>query len=844
MRTELPSGTVTFLFTDIAGSTRLLKDVGPEAYARELAVHRTILRAGFEEHGGVEVDTQGDAFFVAFGTAAGAVAAAGAGQRALHAGPIVVRMGLHTGAPSVTPEGYVGIDVHRGARIAALAHGGQVLMSAPTAALLEDEPLLDLGLHRLKDFDAPAQLFQLGAEQFPPVRTPGAVDLPTPITPFLGRERELFAAAALWLDRGSRVLTIVGPGGTGKTRFAIELARFLAEQADGGSVFVPLAPVRDPALVVPLIAERVGASGDSAGAIATRLGDRRTHVVLDNLEQLLPDAAKPLSELLSAAPSLHILATSREPLHVSGETEFDLQPMDEADAIALFLERAQAIRPEIADAAPVRELIHRLDRLPLAIELAAARVKLLGPEQLLERIGQRLDLLKGGRDADVRHATLRATIAWSYDLLVADEQLLFARLAIFRGGSTLADAERICDAEVETVGSLLDKSLLRRRTEPDGTDRFWMLETIGEFARECLAATGEEATLRRRQADQLIALADRAGTRAVIERPQRWDFDSIAPEIDNVRAVLEWAAITDPARGLHLAAWLEAYWVVRDPVEGTRWLGSLLERAPNADPILRAHAMRALGGVNDIFGRPDDAAPWYRQSLELFVEHGAGPQAAHGRFRIRVEHGDEGRRGSGVASDRRLPWGSPKRRSAARRVPGARTSCRKGRAGGRPGARARAGARERGESARSGLDLVGGRTAPLGRRDRAQARQPRRVSRACSPLTRAVARARRPAQRRLCCCRARRSCRVGRRRETGGPALGGDRDGTRPKPDRAVGRLPEAARSSPSDLGPGCVRRGRCRRRAPDGGAGGRSALAGHCARRLRRRAGARRAHR
>jgi len=420
---------VTFLFTDVEGSTRLLRQFGPERYAEALAGHRRVLRDAFVAEGGVEVDTQGDAFFVAFPTAAGASASARVGQRALASGPIAVRMGLHTGTPTVAAEGYVGIDVHRGARVAALAHGGQVIVSASTAALLEDEPLRDLGPHRLKDFDAPARLFQLGVAEFPPLRTPGAVDLPTPATHFLGRERELFEAASLWLDREPRVLTIIGPGGTGKTRFSIELARFLAEEADGGTVFVPLAPVRAAALVVPLIAERLGASGDDAAAIATRIGEKRAHVVLDNLEQLLPDAARPLAELLAAAPALRIVATSREPLWIAGESEFDLPPMDESDAVTLFIERAQAVRPDVGDSHVVRELIRRLDGLPLPIELAAARVKLLGPEQLLERIGQRLDLLKGGRDADERHATLRTTIAWSYDLLDDDEQQLFARLS-------------------------------------------------------------------------------------------------------------------------------------------------------------------------------------------------------------------------------------------------------------------------------------------------------------------------------------------------------------------------------------------------------------------------------
>ena len=634
MSRALPTGTVTLLFTDIEGSTRLLRELGTSAYADALAEHRRLLRDAFAAEDGVEVDTQGDAFFVSFPTAAGAVAATIAAQEALAAGPISVRMGLHTGTPTVAAEGYVGIDVHRGARVAALAHGGQVILSATTAALVADEPLLDLGRHRLKDFDGPAQLFQLGTHPFPTLRTPGAVDLPIPATQFLGRERELFDAASLWLERDPRLLTIVGPGGTGKTRFSIELARFLADEADGGTVFVPLAPVRDAALVVPLIAAHLGASGDTAVAVATRLGDKRAHVVLDNLEQLLPEAARAIAELLAASPSLRIVATSREPLSIAGEVQLDLPPMVEDEAVTLFLERAQAIRPDIDDSPAVHDLISRLDGLPLAIELAAARVKLLGPEQLLERIGQRLDLLKGGRDADERHATLRATIAWSYDLLGEEEQALFARLAVFPGGATLVNAEQICGADLDTLASLLDKSLLRRRTDADGEERFWMLETIREFAQERLQASGEEDVLRRLQCDRLLELADRAGTRAIVDVPLPWLFDLVAPEMDNVRAVLGWALDHDAIRGLQLATWLETFWIVRDAGEGAGWLERLLARAPDAEPVLRAQALRALGGASDIVGNIEGSPALYRESLELFTEAGEELEAAHMRFRV------------------------------------------------------------------------------------------------------------------------------------------------------------------------------------------------------------------
>jgi len=290
---ELPQGTVTLLFTDIQGSTRLLHALGPARYADALAEHRRIVREAAAAHGGVEVDTQGDAFFIAFPTPGGAAEAAKTASEGLEAGAIRVRMGLHTGTPTATAEGYVGEDVHRGARIAALAYGDQILLSPTTAALLlGSEPLRDLGQHRLKDFDGAVRIYQLGEHEFAPLRTPGSVELPTPATPFLGREQELFDAVSLVYERDPRVLTIVGPGGTGKTRFSIELARLLADDAEGGTVFVPLAPLRDAEFVLSAVADRLGASSPEPAAIAARVGERRTHLVCDNLEHLLPGAAR------------------------------------------------------------------------------------------------------------------------------------------------------------------------------------------------------------------------------------------------------------------------------------------------------------------------------------------------------------------------------------------------------------------------------------------------------------------------------------------------------------------------------------------------------------------------
>ena len=617
MRPDLPTGTVTFLFTDIEGSTRLLHALGPEAYADALAEHRRVLREVFAAHGGVEIDTQGDALFVAFPTAPAAATAARDGQEALAAGPIRVRMGLHTGAPIVAAEGYVGIDVHRGARVAALAHGGQVLVTEASAALLGDAQLTDLGRHRLKDFDGPARLLQLGVEAFPPLRTPGAVSLPTPATSFLGRERELFDAVSAWLERDPRVLTVVGPGGTGKTRFAIELARLCAEDADGGTVFIPFAPITDPALLLPTVADRLGAPAPEATAVGARVGEKRTHLLLDNLEHLLPDAARTIADLVAAAPELRLIVTCREPLRIAGETEFDLPPLLEEEAVALFLSRGRDVRPDLVDAPAVGELCARLDRLPLAIELAAARTKLMGPEALLERLGQRLDLLRGKRDSEERHATLRATIAWSYDLLDAEEQLLFARLSVFAAGCTLQSAEEVCDANLDVMASLVDKSLVRRRTGDLGEERFWMLETIREFASECLERAGEEDDLRRRHAARMLAIAREAELQDD-DTDRRQNHPLVLSERDDIRRALDWTAAHDVTRGVELATALESYFVAVDPAEGARTLENLLSRAATLEPALEAAALRVWSGTLYRSGQREPGVATLRRSIAAY----------------------------------------------------------------------------------------------------------------------------------------------------------------------------------------------------------------------------------
>jgi len=447
LMTELPTGTITFLFTDVEGSTRLLREHG-ERYGALLAEHRRVLRGVFARYEGVEVDTEGDAFFVAFASARKALAAAREAQQLLDDGPLRVRMGLHTGEAQRSDEGYVGLDVHRAARIAAVGHGGQVLVSAATSALVEVE-LSDLGAHRLKDLSAPERLYQLGDRTFPPLRTLSHTNLPIPATAFLGRESELEEVTGLLRRDDVRVLTLTGPGGTGKTRLALQAAGTLADDYPDGVFWVPLAPLRDPTLVLPQVAQALGVKLDPREYI----GSRRLLLLLDNLEHLL-DAAEAVGELVASCPRLGLLVTSRAPLHLDGEWEYAVDPLAENEAVALFEQRARAVSRAFAANGEVAEICRRLDCLPLAIELAAARAKLLPAHAILARLEQRLPLLAAGsRNAPERQRTLRATIEWSHSLLTEEEQRLFARLAVFAGGWELEAAEEICDADLEILGS-------------------------------------------------------------------------------------------------------------------------------------------------------------------------------------------------------------------------------------------------------------------------------------------------------------------------------------------------------------------------------------------------------
>ncbi|HEY8501635.1 MAG TPA: adenylate/guanylate cyclase domain-containing protein, partial [Solirubrobacterales bacterium] len=548
MGIDLPSGTVTFLFTDVEGSTKLLHALGADAYADALAEHRRILREAFARHSGVEVDTQGDAFFVAFPTAPGALAAAADVTRALADGPIRVRIGLHTGTPLLTDEGYVGADVHRAARIAAAGHGGQVLVSAATAQLVDAAELRDLGLHRLKDLAAPERIHQLGDDEHPPLKALHQTNLPVPATPFLGRESELDELAALLARDDTRLVTLTGPGGTGKTRLALQAAANAADHFPDGVWWVPLAALRDPALVVESAARAVGADGD----LVEHIGGKRLLLLLDNFEHLVT-AAGDLAPLLAGCPDLTLVVTSREPLHLDGEHEYAVDPLSRSDAVDLFLTRALAVKRDFVANGEVAQICERLDHLPLAIELAAARVKILSPLDLLERLDRRLPLLAGGhRDAPERQRTLRATIEWSHELLSGEEQRLFARCAVFRGGWTLEAAEQVAHADLDSMQSLVDKSLVRVRPE---SGRFWMLETIREFAVERLEASGEADEVRERHVEFVLGLVEEAD--AMIG-PEHKDADIWIPRLtadhDNLRAALDrLMAAQDGVRSQQLA---------------------------------------------------------------------------------------------------------------------------------------------------------------------------------------------------------------------------------------------------------------------------------------------------
>jgi predicted ATPase len=602
MASDLPTGTVTFLFADVEGSTKLLDELGAEAYAQALADHRRVIRDAVAAGGGVEVDTQGDAFFVAFPTAPGALEAAAAARDSLAGGPIRVRIGIHSGTPLVTAEGYVGADVHRAARIAAAGHGGQILVSGSTAALAGAE-LRDLGPHRLKDLSAPERVYQFGDGDFPPLKSLHQTNLPVPATPFLGRERELPEVVELLSHHDVRLLTLTGPGGTGKTRLGLQAAGLLAERYPDGVWWIPLAPLRDPRLVLPTVSQTLGAND----GLGEHIGDKAMLVLFDNFEQVV-EAGTDIAQLLAACPRLEVLVTSREPLHVSGEQEYPVPPLAHEEGVAFFVARAHAVVPGFAPDESVAEICRRLDDLPLALELAAARVKALSPPQILERLEQRLPLLTGGaRDLPERQRTLRAAIEWSYELLSDDEQRLFNRLGVFSGGCTLPAAEAVAGADLDTLQSLVDKSLLRHTR-----DRYWMLETIREFSAQLV-----DDDLRRRHAEYFIGLADESFPN-LLGDPGDW-LERLDLERANFRGALEWLLHAGETQlALQLVGALGRFWYQRgDSGESVR----AIERALAADAAptpARARALHGAAALVALQGDTETAAARATEALELY----------------------------------------------------------------------------------------------------------------------------------------------------------------------------------------------------------------------------------
>jgi predicted ATPase/class 3 adenylate cyclase len=633
----LPTGTVTFLFTDIEGSTRLLSALG-KGYSDLLDAHSGILRAAIGANAGTEVSTEGDAFFAVFPSALNAVSAAAQAQRALAATPwpegssVKVRMGMHSGEGKLGGDNYVGLDVNRAARIAGAGHGGQVLLSAATRALVAlDLPdglrLRDLGEHRLKDLAPSVRISQLDidglATEFPALRSLDArpTNLPSQLNSFIGREHESVRVKELLGEH--RLVTLTGPGGTGKTRLALAVAGELLSGFSDGAFFVDLAPIDDPALISLTIAQalglRVDPGGDAMKATGAYLRDRELLLIVDNFEQVVQGAAA-IEELLSGAPRLRVLVTSRMALHVYGEQEYDVPPFElpqpgepledlsRSAAVSLFIDRARAVRPDFDvdsdDVRAVAGIATRLDGLPLAIELAASQVRVLGTQAILSRLEKHLPLAVGSASGrPERQQTMRGAIAWSYDLLEESERLLFARLSVFPGGCSLEAAEAVCDAGdlaipvLDGLGALVEKSLLRPIETPDSDVRFGMLETILEYAGERLREHVDADATHRRLAEFLLAFAEEAEPHLTMENQVRW-LDRCEGESANLRSAMRWAVEAGEAEiGLRMAAALWRFWQLRGPIrEGRTALDQLLS-LDGSSPQVRAKALGAAGGL-------------------------------------------------------------------------------------------------------------------------------------------------------------------------------------------------------------------------------------------------------
>ncbi len=659
----LPAGTVTMVFTDIEGSTTLLQTLG-DRYPEALADHHRLIRAAFGRHGAFERGSAGDGLYFVFATAREAVQAAVDGQLALagHEWPGGIamrdRMGLHTGEPRTASEGYVGLDVHRAARVCAAGHGGQILISQTTRDLIADElqppiGLADLGVHRLRSLDAPMRLYQVtgpGLErQFPPPRTTDAPrnNLKLEVTSFIGREREIDQAVGM-LETSS-LLTLTGPGGVGKTRVGLRLARVLLDRFDDGVWVVECGALTDPDFVLPSVASTIGltepAGRSLLAALVDHLKGKRLLLVLDDCDPVLGVCAELAEALTRSCAMVRVVVTSREALGVPGEAILPVaslltpdagaavaaRDLDGIDACRLFVERARAVQPTFAitdqNARAVAQLCRRLDGIPLAIELAAARVRALPVEQIAARLDDRFRLLTGGsRAAVARHQTLAATIDWSYDLLAEGERAVLRRLSVFAGGATLEAAESVCAGDpvdpldiLDTLGRLVEKSLVF--TDPSSaTARFRLLETVREYARGRLVEAGEGEPTLRRHRDWYVALVGQAGP-AFFHGPEPAEWlGRLDAEHDDLRAVLEWC-LDQPgegATGLGIAAGLWRYWEIRGHLaEGRGWLERMIGAAGGEVTPLRANALTGAGNLAFMQGDYHAASAFHEGSLTL-----------------------------------------------------------------------------------------------------------------------------------------------------------------------------------------------------------------------------------
>ncbi len=674
---SLPTGTVTFLFTDIEGSTRLMQEIG-DRYVQAQVIHHEILREAFRSNSGRELRTEGDSFFCVFQSALDACDAAASAQRSFlaHDWPegaaIRVRMGLHTGEAPLVGNEYIGIDVHHAARVSAAAHGGQVLLSDATrglvqAGLPDGLTLRDLGPHRLKDLARPERLYQLVIagvpDTFPALRTLDTTpnNLPTQLTSFVGREDVVVEAKRLLA--GTRLLTLIGPGGIGKTRLSLQIAADMVQAFPDGVFFVQLSAVRDPDLIASVVAQAIGipVAGNQVPMVAVveHLRDRKVLLVLDNLEQLLPQGAPVIAQMLQAAPNIKAVASSRAALHVYGEQEMAIEPLrlpdlralpslealSQYEAVKLFIERAVAARHDFQatneNAPAIAGICERVDGLPLAIELAAARVKLFTPQALLSRLETSASVLgSGARDLPGRQQTLKGAIAWSYDLLDKPLERLFARFSVFARGANLEQAEAVCGPKDELgvdvlsgLDELAEQSLLRRLPDFD-EPRLLMLHVIREFAAERLQASGEADAIRDRHADAYAALAAAAEPNFLGPDQKKW-LEVLERDHDNLRAAFDWSiAHGDTQRALRLGANFWRFWQMRGHLrEGRARLDAILAMPHAGDYVEdRLAALEALAGVLYWLGEMDEAERHYDEILAAIRKTEDPARLAHALY--------------------------------------------------------------------------------------------------------------------------------------------------------------------------------------------------------------------